>query len=657
MLVTMAMLFFFGNAHSQKKLTDSLIQKRSYLESRPGFIATDTSYIKVLYNLGRSYIYQIPDSTKNISERVLQLSEQAKFDKGIAGGKMGLGLFYILKGEFDKGFQHTDDASQLAESLHADTILLKCFNAKAMGQFMKGNYPQAYLECKAGENFAKKVGNLEMQVFFKMNLATCFAILKDHKRALPYYQEALQIVNQTNDEPQKAQIESNMGYMYLYMGDYQKAKYYCEKAIEVLNREKYQAWESFAWSVLGEVAIREGNYDMALDYFSKSEALLVSLEDMQRKVETYQGIANAHYWKGDIEKSLDYAKMAESISKDINYHGGIVKSSELLHKLYIAKDKPKRALEYLSVARHLSDSILESENKTKFLMLETQAQFNREKELTKFESEKKLAKQKTITYISVILLIALLTIILLIRKNAINQKKVNLSLKELNNTKDKLFSIIGHDLRAPISTLQELLELYTSKEISEKEIAQLAPKLKQNVDHSSFTLNNLLFWAKTQMNGLTIEAKPIRIKEHAHTVCAMYGAGIKSKEIHIQCDIDREATLMIDPTHFMIILQNVISNAIKYTNKGGTILFNCKKYRSDRIQISICDSGIGMDPSTINTIMDNQTVKSSVGTMNEKGTGIGLQIVRKLVKINNGYMEMKSKPNGGTCVFLNFQRT
>lgn len=630
-----------------------MLQKKHSYESSPGFVAVDTNYIKVLYELGRSYIYQIPDSTKSISERVLHLSEQVEFEKGMAGGKLGLGLYYSVKGEFKEASKHLKEAEKRAKNAHAKRLLLKCINAKALVQFMKGNYPQAYLECKKGEELAAKIGNLELQVFFIMNLATCFAILRDYEQALPYFQQALQLVDKSNDRVQKAQIESNLGYMYLHTNDLQKAKEYCSKAIKVLDQAQFQAWESFAWATLGEVSIKEKEYNKALEHFSKSDSLLTTIQDMQRKAETSQGIADVYYLKRDFAQSLKYAKTAEQISKNINYHQGIVKSSELLYKLFMEENQHKVALEYLSAAKHLSDSILESENRTKFLMLETQTRFDREKKMAEFENEKELAKQKSITYVSIILLIALFIIILLIRKNAINQKKANLTLKELNATKDKLFSIIGHDLKAPINTLQELLALYASKEISEKDVAKMAPQLKQNVDYSSFTLNNLLFWAKTQMNGVKPNIKPVPVKKTATSVCDLYQNKIKAKNIKINCSIDPEQKALVDPMHLDIILRNIISNAIKFTPHKGEIQFNSQK-RDGRVTISICDSGIGMNKETMDSLFTAKYVNPRNGTDNEKGTGLGLQISKELIAINHGELNIDSKLGKGSCFYILF---
>ena len=255
--VVILFVFCIPFVRSQAKLTDSLIQEKVKLEKLSEFTPTDTTYIKVLYELGRSYIYQIPDSTRSISEKALELSELTNFEKGLSGGELGLGLYYNIIGEFDTAFVHLENAEVKSRKTGASRLLLKTINAKAMGQFMKGNFPAAYLECKKGEKEATNIGNVEMQVFFIMNLATCFAILRDYKQALPYFQQALGLVKQTDDQLQKAQIESNLGYMYLHTNELEKAKEHCYRAIKVLNKEKFQAWESFAWATLGEVATKE----------------------------------------------------------------------------------------------------------------------------------------------------------------------------------------------------------------------------------------------------------------------------------------------------------------------------------------------------------------------------------------------------------------
>ena len=246
--------------------------------------------------------------------------------------------------------------------------------------------------------------------------------------------------------------------------------------------------------------------------------------------------------------------------------------------------------------------------------------------------------------------------VILNRNSAKNQKKANQSLEELNHTKDKLFSIIGHDLRTPIGTLQELLELYTSNEISEEEVAKLAPSLKENVDRSSFTLNNLLFWAKTQMNGINPEIKAVNVKEIARRICDTFTTRIEDKGLDIQCTIDPELILMADPMQLEIILRNIISNAIKFSSKGGIIRFNSLKSKNGFAEITIQDSGIGMNKTLVEAVKQHETIISTPGTLGEQGTGIGLQIVKDLVRINGGRVEIDSELHQGTSIFLYFEK-
>ena len=645
------MVLFSANSFGQKLLTDSLEQKKIRLEGTPDFQETDTTYIKVLYEIARSYIYQIPDSTRSISARVVALSQTADFEKGLAGGKLGLGFYEIFRGNFDQGFEYSDQAKLHAKNTQADTLLLKSINGQAMGQFMQGDYPSAYLNCKEGLRNAEAFQNLEMQVYFNMNLATSFAILRDYKQALPYYESALRLTEESKDEAQRAQIESNLAYMYLHTNELERAKEYARKSIEVLHREKYQAWESFAWNTLGEVAIKEGDYQEALALFKNSEEILMPLEDLQRKAENLQGMAEAYFRLGDFDKSVDLAKEAENISQSIKYHIGIVKASELLFKNYVEFDKPQMALSYLGEAKKLSDSILESENRTKFLMLETQSRFDSEQRLIEYQNEKKLARQKTITYIAIIMLLSLVIIAFLIRKSALNQKKANKSLRELNATKDQLFSIIGHDLKAPIGTLQELLELYTSKEISEKEIAQMAPRLKQNVDHSSFTLNNLLFWAKSQMKGIHANPRPTLVANSIGSVLTQFETRIEEKKIRIDIMVDKDETLLIDPNHLEIILKNLLSNAVKFTPASGRVSIKTNT-NEEFNELVICDEGIGMNREIVQAVLHREPITSQPGTQNEKGTGIGLQIVQDLVQANKGELKIESKPKSGSCFYI-----
>ncbi|NNC34490.1 MAG: hypothetical protein HKO09_06415, partial [Croceitalea sp.] len=202
---------------------------------------------------------------------------------------------------------------------------------------------------------------------------------------------------------------------------------------------------------------------------------------------------------------------------------------------------------------------------------------------------------------------------------------------------------------------QELLQLYEAKAISAMEIANITPRLKANVDQSAYTLNNLIFWANSQMKGIRARPKEINLSTAVSKCIKLFAEQLDRKNIHLQLDIEKNCTCKFDPDQMNIILRNLIYNAIKYSNTEGSIKINCVQNNADLI-LSICDDGIGMNQNQIDNILNAVEVQSTPGTYQEKGTGIGLSITMELIKLNDAYMTIESEENKGSCFNLHLPR-
>ncbi|NKI32090.1 tetratricopeptide repeat-containing sensor histidine kinase [Croceivirga thetidis] len=640
----------------QKTLIDSLKQKKIAIEGKSEFNESNTDYIDLLNKLSRSYIYHNNDSLKFYSNKALELSKSIDYKKGIAGAKLALGEFYVLSSEFEPGFKLIVEARGLAKEVRADSIFLRSLNSDAMGHFMNGEYPEAYKLCKEGEKYAKEFNNHEMQITFAMNLATSFSILKIYQQALPYYQKALDAIADKPDKDLEGQIRSNMGYLYMHIEDFDKGKSACKRAIDIFRENKFHSWEAFAWTTLGEIAVKEKNPDEALGLFNVSDSLLMLAKDSQRQAENYLGIAEAYLLKNDLQTSKDFAEKGTQISKQIKNHNGIVKGSKLLYEIATTLNQPKEALIHLQAANKISDSILESDDKTRFLLLETQNQFLRDAEKMRLENDRKIKDKNFIFYIALLALIALIIIALLVRKSALAEKNANRILEENNEIKDKIFSIIGHDLKSPVGTLQELLELYSSKEISEEEISRYTPKLKENVDYNSFMLNNLLIWAKSHMDGgIEVFPEKINLRSVLKDKEQLFKKEIQEKKISLKIEVPKSQEVLFDMSHLRLILKNIISNALKYTENMGRIKISSEAH-DNHIQLTIEDNGVGVSKEVLNAINSDKFIKSKPGTRMEKGTGLGLQISKDLASLNNGSLVIKGNVGEGTTVILKFPK-
>ena len=269
----------------------------------------------------------------------------------------------------------------------------------------------------------------------------------------------------------------------------------------------------------------------------------------------------------------------------------------------------------------------------------------KEYELERNAQQAALNQKNWIIWGILILLFGLCVILYLARKNFVNQKKANSQLSQLNASKDKLFSIISHDLISPVNTLKEMLTLYHEHVITEEEVLQSIPRLRSRVELSSFALQNLLYWAQTQMSGFKANPQEINLKERAAWTCDLFEEEIKAKQLQIECEIPIGFRIWFDPNHFDVILRNLISNAIKFTPNGQKICFNIEENRQE-IMFEIHNQGVQIPEEVLQALEEDRLYPSAPGTKKEKGTGIGLRISKELAELNNGRLKAETNQEG-----------
>ena len=219
------------------------------------------------------------------------------------------------------------------------------------------------------------------------------------------------------------------------------------------------------------------------------------------------------------------------------------------------------------------------------------------------------------------------------------QREIELS--GMNKTKTKLFSIIGHDLRGPIGALQGLLKMFSAEDINQKEFLKLVPKLKADVDHIFFTLNNLLSWGQAQMNGVVTRPKSTALEILVDDNINLLTEVAAKKSIKVLNQLPENVIVWTDIDQIDIVIRNLISNALKFTPENGLITIEAEE-RGEKWEIMVRDTGIGMDEETQKKIFDTHTNTSTYGTNNEKGTGLGLSLCKEMIEKNKGSIWVES---------------
>jgi two-component system sensor histidine kinase/response regulator len=222
----------------------------------------------------------------------------------------------------------------------------------------------------------------------------------------------------------------------------------------------------------------------------------------------------------------------------------------------------------------------------------------------------------------------------------------NTQLVKLNATKEKLFSIVAHDIRTPIGGLKTSLDLLNQQIISKEEFMELSQELAVRVNYMQGNLDNLLEWSQSQMKGIEVKPQPYLLKALVLESLEMLQQSLSIKNIKIDLDIPHYK-IYADTNHIKLVIRNLVTNAIKFSYNGSTIFLQAKE-QTPFIVFSVKDAGTGMPKEKASSIFQQHEIISAYGTQNERGTGLGLVLCKEFIDKNGGEIWAESEKGKGS---------
>jgi len=219
-------------------------------------------------------------------------------------------------------------------------------------------------------------------------------------------------------------------------------------------------------------------------------------------------------------------------------------------------------------------------------------------------------------------------------------------LQDMNTNMEKLFSIIAHDLRSPISSTQTLLTLFQQDIISEKATLDGLNVINNRLGQLDETLDNLLKWSIRNRVGIQAKAEPVVLDTLIAKVYSFLEPQAVAKGIHLQKAIDPNTIILVDAEQLIVVLRNIISNAIKFSFHDGTVITRTIK-EATKVKIEIQDSGMGIPQSKIDQLLHSMQTPA-FGTEGERGSGLGLLLCQELLRMNDGDLYIQSSPDKGS---------
>ncbi|WP_421773906.1 tetratricopeptide repeat protein [Gracilimonas sp.] len=587
------------------------------------------SKLRVNFNnlLAVAYSYKGEDAkaiqTYEEALKFVSRLDSAKIDRTNAGIRQNMANAYIDLGQTTLAFEHYLDAVRFAEMTRDTSFWATTLNNIGNAYNVQENYERAafYLE-KAKSLSVQK--NLKPELYrTTLNLANTRNDQERLQEALDLYNEALELNNQIRPDSPPVIVLYNLGRVNGKLGNYEKAE--------------AQFRESLTYSQ--QLGIIQG------EYYNN-----FGLGNLFREIKRY-------------EEAIHYFENASDIAEKLGTTPFIQDIRQNLYETNREANRFEDALQYLELYKELSDSLTSIEKEQALAELENQLELDRQNEVNRLLQDKQAQQERQLQVQYIFIVVGTLVIVLIVaflfmmRKSAREREEINRVLEaqkeeliEANKAKDKLFAIIAHDLRTPMSSMQGILHLLKDNVISKEEITQLIPELEMSIQKNVHVMEDLLAWAKDQLSGVKMEISPINVHNVVDEIVSTHAFIANKKGVKVHHHIPEGEHVLADQNALQLVVRNVISNSIKFTSKGDEIEIKTEP-ASHNMKIIIKDTGIGIPEEESDKVFSTKAWTRE-GTNKEKGTGFGLSLSKEFVERMNGKIWFESTEGEGSTFYI-----
>jgi len=508
----------------------------------------------------------------------------------------------------------------------------------------------------------EKAGFMEGNGWSSYILGRIYADLKLPDKALEYFHESLKTyrevaIHDGNKEGLAICFEQ-IGMLNLDAGNFTDARKYIDSTLTIYTEKASRYGISNAQKNMGLIEYARGDYSSAEKYLNESLKTKIEIDDLLSFPTLYEYIGLCLVGKGQATQGLEYLNKGLTYAKTNNQKKIQLNIYEKLTEAYLKVNDLKKAIDCQNKRIEIQDLILTGEANIKFEQLQTIYEIDKKNaQIVELEKQNELNSLTIRAHkISTLIMVAGIIILFLIALSVYwfyNQIRLkNNELKESNAAKDKLFAIIAHDLRGPTWNLTTFLEHLneTFNDHSPDDLKKIIESLHKSAVDVSALLENLLLWAKSQLHKIECHPKEITLTRIIRDTVDGLKQIAESKEQEIKMVLDEQLLVLADQNMIQTVIRNLLSNALKFTPRGGQIVVQTERSEMNSACISISDNGIGIDNSALAHIFEVSNSFHRPGTENEKSTGLGLIIVKDFVERNNGTVTIESEIGKGTTV-------
>ncbi|MCF6359338.1 MAG: tetratricopeptide repeat protein [Cyclobacteriaceae bacterium] len=582
-----------------------------------------------------------------------QLAIAEDYTSGIASANKVRGSLFILEGKYSLALEKLGEAQSMFRALQDSSKLAKTF-------LLLGNI------YSASNNF---------------------------KEALRYYRNAGKLFKELNDYKSQAAINNNIGGVYWHLGKLDSASLFFNKSL--LTYLEFGDQENLAtnYTNIGIIYAERNEYEKAIDYYERSNDVFIKLDRTYAQSINYLNISDAYIQMGEYGKAEEFIKMSIEIAEKEGYKSLLVDEYFTVGEIREAQKKYKMALDWYKKSEALEDSLLNSDTNSALIDLQTKQL----EEIQKGEIEKiklineghlnsEKLKNTLLLVVSAFILVLLLVATTYFYKRAkvarqineqnlqiLNQKskiyqqaksiadkneallEKNAKLEELNEEKNYIMNVVAHDLKSPLNQIQGLVEVIRLEKgsLTSNQLECLT-NISTSSERLSKMINRILNTRAIDSESIDYQAISVNLVPILHQVLNNFQPLADQKGINITMnDISNFPLVKGDKHHILQVIENIISNAIKFSPTNKKIEINVK-IKDRRAVLAVKDQGPGLTAEDHKNLFIEYANLSAQPTGDETSTGLGLSIVKKYVDLMKGEIWCDSTSGQGATFYLAF---
>ncbi|TAE46906.1 MAG: hypothetical protein EAZ06_00445 [Cytophagales bacterium] len=571
------------------------------------------------------------------AHQALKLAEKFANRKTEADMIRTIGIIYLHYVHHHEALEWNQKALVLSQDIDYEEGVAFCYDNFGVSNFYQKKYKEAAEYFEKGLKIFTKINNYEGLGYANTHLSWVYVQWKQYEKALEYAKKAVQARKKAKEIKNVANSMKDVAVIYNKLNRQDEALSYMRKAIKVIENTPNQPFIDEHYQTIATIFMTI-NLDSAFHYVQLSEKFINKRGNKRQKVHIYQLYQKIYLAKKDYDNAIKYQDLHYSY-KDSVYSDDIERNNAS----YIAK------FEYQQ-----KEKLLVSEQKIKDIQYQT-----------------KLQNQQWIIYTILLVMLFLSALAYVFYKNwtikqqlnnKLKQKNAEIdlqneelatqaeNLKEMGLFKDQLFSIISHDLRAPLAQVQSVLGILDSGLIEADEFMTLIPDLTKTINVSADLLQNLLIWAKSQMQGQNIDKQNIDIQQIIDDNIKLFQKSAQTKKIELYSTLNEATFVFADRNMIDLVVRNLVNNAIKFCRIGQKIIISTTE-KDGNVCVCVADTGVGISAKNIERLFTNKgfTLK---GTAGEKGTGLGLTLCKDFIEKNSGKIWVESKEGEGSQFYF-----